>query len=562
MKVVVKAHRLVLACAAATALAAGAPAPAAATDYCVPTVAACPAPGGTGVLTLQSALDAADNLPDADRIFLDSGTFTAPTTAGFIYNTGGRPVELHGSGSTGAGKTTLTAPTGSARVLELYQANATIDALAIDGGPDMVSGSVLLAADAKVSDTAVTANAQQTDLVTGVQLADGGSFEDGSVVVPDATNSAALVLAAPNTSVVRSALTGRRALVANGGAKPGSADRVRLTATGTGVDASGSDLTLTNSLVRTTTDAGGLYVGGQPGGATSLTARNVTVVGDGTPGSLGVYVSNPQPAPNDATLTLRNSIVTGYPPGRARVRSAVGTAAANMTATNSMFAPASSANTGPGAMVPAPGQLTPGANLDDDAQFEDPAGGDYSLQFGTTGLDAGDPGAATGLDLLGNPRAADGDGDCASRPDMGAYERFAPIGLNCPGPVQPPAGGSSGGSAGGGTTPPRPGGPARRDTRAPHISRLSIPKRLRAGKGVRLGVTLSERARISLTLTPARGAKGVRGLRLGFAGKPGRNRPRIPGRRVKRGRYKLTLVATDAAGNRSRRVTRFVRVRP
>jgi uncharacterized delta-60 repeat protein len=102
----------------------------------------------------------------------------------------------------------------------------------------------------------------------------------------------------------------------------------------------------------------------------------------------------------------------------------------------------------------------------------------------------------------------------------------------------PPAAPGPGPAAGGG------GGPAR-DTTAPALRRVRITA-ARRGKRPRIRFTLSEPARVRLTLKPA---ARRRGLRFAVDGVAGRNR--IRGRRlVARGRHTLVLRAVDAAGNR------------
>lgn len=63
-------------------------------------------------------------------------------------------------------------------------------------------------------------------------------------------------------------------------------------------------------------------------------------------------------------------------------------------------------------------------NISDDPLFGDPSNGDYRLQFDSPSIDAGDNTAPNlpVLDLDGNPRVFDGDGDGQAVVDMGAFE--------------------------------------------------------------------------------------------------------------------------------------------
>lgn len=78
-----------------------------------------------------------------------------------------------------------------------------------------------------------------------------------------------------------------------------------------------------------------------------------------------------------------------------------------------------------------------GGNIDADPRFVAPVAasaaptttGDYRLQIGSPAVDAGTNGAvAVTMDLDGNPRVVDGDGDGSPTVDMGAYERPRPVG--------------------------------------------------------------------------------------------------------------------------------------
>jgi len=80
-----------------------------------------------------------------------------------------------------------------------------------------------------------------------------------------------------------------------------------------------------------------------------------------------------------------------------------------------------------------------------------------------------------------------------------------------------------------------------------------VPRRVRHGsrRALKLTLTLSESARVTITIR--RGAKRVRGATFAL---PAGNRTVsvVPGKRTRRlgvGRYRLTIVALDSAGNRS-----------
>lgn len=108
-----------------------------------------------------------------------------------------------------------------------------------------------------------------------------------------------------------------------------------------------------------------------------------------------------------------------------------------------------------------------------------------------------------------------------------------------------------------GPTPEPEPTPQTPDTTKPSLSALSLSRaRFRAGVGTRVSYRLSEAAAVSFRIV---------GLRGGFVrqGKVGPNsfrfRGRLRGRKLKSGRYRLRVVATDPAGNSSR--AEYVRFR-
>jgi uncharacterized delta-60 repeat protein len=97
-------------------------------------------------------------------------------------------------------------------------------------------------------------------------------------------------------------------------------------------------------------------------------------------------------------------------------------------------------------------------------------------------------------------------------------------------------GGPVGGGGGGGPAP---------DTQPPALSGLRVTRKV-AGNRPRIALTLSEPARVRLVLK----RRDRRAQRFTVDAVSGTNRVRTP-RRLKRGRYRLNAVATDAAGNAS-----------
>jgi PKD repeat protein len=102
--------------------------------------------------------------------------------------------------------------------------------------------------------------------------------------------------------------------------------------------------------------------------------------------------------------------------------------------------------------------------------------------------------------------------------------------------------------------------PRARDRIAPVLGGLRVPHRLRRGRSAIVRFTVSEAANVVLTFERRSGRRWrkVRGS-VRVTARIGANRVRLTGRlsrrnRLKAGVHRLTLVATDAAGNRSRPV--------
>lgn len=271
--------------------------------------------------------------------------------------------------------------------------------------------------------------------------------------------------------------------------------------------------------------------------------RNVTAV---APAIYGVAVQSYATGAGASGYTnIHNTIASGGPGGEDVEAYGTNGGKAHVTAFNSNFD--NSAAVGDGTVPPA-GQGN--GNQPALPLFVDAAKGDYHEKAGSPTIDKGATGANNG------PYDVDGDKRAEATTDIGADE-YQP-------PKVPP------------TKPSNPGGPKRPgskadsgrppvtqpgDTLAPTLSGLSFRRK-------RFRFRVSEAASVRVTISRRRHGRyrRVGSFTIKHAA-AGRNRVRFRGRlrirhrmrRLAAGRYRATLVAKDAAGNRSR--ARSVRLR-
>lgn len=295
-----------------------------------------------------------------------------------------------------------------------------------------------------------------------------------------------------------------------------------------------------------------------------LTARGSTFVAvkpDSTTG--GVTLSRSSAGDAAGSIALHNSIVRALngPAGSADLVAD----RATISADHSAFSSSAARN---GGSVPGPGA---GTNIAGDPKFA--GASDFSLQPGSPLIDRGDPSIVTPgeLDLAGAPRARDANSDCAVIPDIGAFER--PGGLGCPAAVNAaPAVGSF-------SATNKVFAPVAKGGKVTSAARHKRTKRVK--RGTRFHYKISEGATITITIErrlsgrrvkkgkktvcakPARKyrkkRKCTRYKRAGTiraTGKVGTNTTsfsgRFRGKALKRGRYRATIVATDAQGAKSK----------
>jgi plastocyanin len=165
-----------------------------------------------------------------------------------------------------------------------------------------------------------------------------------------------------------------------------------------------------------------------------------------------------------------------------------------------------------------------------------------------------DPGSAQTFDSdASNPTHTHTTGQTfqVTFPTSGCFQYHCEVHATMHGQVQvglamcpPPSGGGGAGGGGGGNgppPPPPPGPSGQPDTVAPAFSAVS------AKGGKKLVFKLSEAGRV--TIKVLRGKKTVKTFKV--SGKQGSNSFRLTHRGLKHGKYKITLTATDSAGNKS-----------
>jgi hypothetical protein len=245
-----------------------------------------------------------------------------------------------------------------------------------------------------------------------------------------------------------------------------------------------------------------------------------------------------------ATVNLRNSIARHLPPP--------GTPPADLLANGGTieadFSSFTTTLTENGGTVTAPGSA---ANIAGDPLFVDPGRGDFAIQGTSPLVDRGNPALAAGgeLDLAGSPRSLDGNRDCIAVPDIGARE-VTGQGVECdPFPT------ISGFGVSNRVFAPKGGKGAKRSAMA-RSSALHKPVK----RGTKFSYTLSEPAKVSIVIErkgTRRGKKArfVKVTTLSSEKRSGKQSTpfsgRVRGKPLKPGRYRATIVATDAAGQAS-----------
>ncbi len=541
-------HLIAVGLAAAVALLAAAPAQA--STFCVPDYTATCPNNGTNIKlgSLETAMQANQSDGVKDTIHVAPGVIADP---GSIETDSGAadPLEIIGAGP--ASTVVTTSSTGNIYVMNIEPgARATtvrdltirVPATTPDslGGAMQARGATLDNVDVDV----------RNDGGDGISFVGGGVFRNGRMAgsaggkLGDAirVNGAANGPLTVEDSRIESPSWGIHTDSAN---VPVTVRRTVITdplAYGVRVTAGGS-VAMSNSVITSQTGRP-VTVLATAGGGASFTGDHLTIVGLSGQPNPAVAVEVGTGVAGNASALVVNSIVRSFPSTYDR-KAPVGGATGNATIgfQHSNFAPTGSSV--------GDGSVTSSNGSNSDPQFVGTGTDPYRLKPGSPSIDRANP-AAGGLavDLLGAVRPRDGDGDGVARSDQGAYEYQPPAPAD-PGTIAP-------GTDPGVAPPPappatEPPAAAPADTLAPKLSGLRLGKGVTRRKGGTIRFTLSEAARVELRFT-----RGKRTVTLRVNGRAGANAVKVARRKLAAARWTLTVVATDAAGNRTssaRRIT-------
>lgn len=216
----------------------------------------------------------------------------------------------------------------------------------------------------------------------------------------------------------------------NGVLGRGRTIRSRMRVLAIGVCACGIEASVEDSLIHTGSDEEleseiGIYAsaGGGDNGENHapVQVRNVTVVGSGRPRSTGLLAASfdASPGPVVASIEVSGVVLAGYDVALARrvtnyTRDAAGEA--SIAIAHSAFDATRIEEDGHGSTSLGAG------NVAGEPRFVDAVNADFRLHPASPLIDRGTPGAPAGLDLAGRPRIVDGDADGEARTDIGAFE--------------------------------------------------------------------------------------------------------------------------------------------
>jgi hypothetical protein len=379
-----------------------------ATIYCV-AEPSCPQ-GGLAEATLEEAIEAADLNVAPDTVWIGPGEFTSgelvANTEIDIVGAGRDETRIVADQTVGTDLLYVVGSGTSVSNLELRVTKSNTNALRLNDGAD-------------VSDLSIRAASSLTS-VAGI-LAEEPGTEATRLDIrlgPDLSSTA--IIPADQGIYTDSFLQAGIGIGIGGGGGATIARRMHISA-GIGILIVGGILTVRDSLVEPDPESGFFYgiennsSNGSPETDGVFVGVNLTVVGNGQPGSAGVLVRGNE---GDSATNLLNSVITGVQ--TSLWRDEQGGDDVDLTVRYSSYDGSKTLLGGSGT-----GSNTFQNNLANgpDSGFVNAAGSDYRPRPDSVLVDAGSPVPPTSeSDLRGLPRVRDGNADGSAVADIGAYE--------------------------------------------------------------------------------------------------------------------------------------------
>lgn len=414
----------------------------------------------------QTALDDANLNGGADTVRLGANTYPAPLQSGFLYEGTFDPVSIVGSGrqlTTIATSAPAMVPGASTQYHGLRiqgQAGSSVSDLTVtlptppgSSSDQSYRGIFATAPNVDLERIAVS-NPAVAIQAFGVVVPNGGTVSEATISMPSTNLGTTGVTNFGNSvndlTVERSEVTASIPVTYSNeqsGQLELRGSTLRPESFGSGVEVQGGAARIESTLIDlgTATNAFGVSAANLNNNddPIDVDADHVTIVGGGASTTGVRAIGNSTIAGENATLDLTNSVISG--PAKTLFVGADNGETATMTTNYSNYSPPTGADVDSdlddmGATGTATLTETNRSNLV--PGFVDPAMGDYHLLPTSPLLDIGDPAAAIGTDIDGDPRGLSITGTCAGpaagRRDIGADE-FAPaIPAGCDPPVVTP----------------------------------------------------------------------------------------------------------------------------
>jgi hypothetical protein len=368
----------------------------------------------------QTALTDAQGHAGPDTVKLGAPPIT--TATGFTYNSPD-PVAIQGVGGPAFGThgTTLsdTSSNPSSHIVLAVRGSSASTISGIDvivpGGTG--TGNVGIATGGTVSSDLVQSAVSGSAFSAGVALESGAAVTGSEIRMSTGIQSFGALIEGTGTAVDDSLIEGSRAVVSAGAPTvSGTVRHSQVISSQDGFTLNQGTILVEDVLMLTRTDNDFVHTGAVVNAGTgdgSLTFNHVSMIGPAYSGAVALAALTT--SGHRAELTFRNGVITGYPTTFTRSGPPSGTS--NITTDYSDYGGVTGSESGGGA-------ITQANHLNVSPGFLSST--DFHLRSDSALIDAGDPaGLASGesaTDGSGQPRIADGDGNCVARRDIGAYE--------------------------------------------------------------------------------------------------------------------------------------------